>query len=91
MMKHEFEKLTGQTVTDDEYNLIEDVYMNHPSIDHKTQIADIFIAGGMRVILDMKVTADIAQEIEKRIERHLKDVDNLSAELQRLRTGGRTE
>lgn len=41
MMKDEFEKLIGKTVSDCDYSIIEKVYTWHPSIHMKKDIARI--------------------------------------------------
>jgi len=56
MMKNEFEKLIGKTVSDEEYGTIEYVYTYHPAISEtegKAQIARLYTDYGMTVIEDM--------------------------------------
>jgi len=56
MMKHEFETLIGQTVSPNDYYLIETVYRDHESITDfvgKKQIADIYKKGGINAIWKM--------------------------------------
>lgn len=56
MMKNEFEKLIGKTVSDEEYGTIEYVYAYHPAISEtegKAQIARLYTDYGMTVIEDM--------------------------------------
>ena len=58
----------------DEMNLIEYVYMYHPSIsnvDGKDQIAYLYVHFGMRLIRDMRNTAHAMEDYEIR-ERKLK-------------------
>ena len=53
MMKHEFEALTKRTFTEDEYFVIELVYMHHPAVGAKSQLAELFQAGGMNAMREM--------------------------------------
>ena len=56
MMKEEFEKIVGETVSNEDYNVIEKVYIWHPSISEvsgKDQISSIYRQFGMPVIHDM--------------------------------------
>lgn len=56
MMQHEFESRILGTVSPDDWEVIEHVYMWHPSIDDvkgKDQIAQLYLLGGMGLIQDM--------------------------------------
>lgn len=56
--------------TDKQYADIEYVYTWHPSIDEvegKDQIAKLWDIGGIRIIMDMKPTAEKAQALEHKI------------------------
>lgn len=64
MMKEEFEKLTTRPFTASEYKEIEYVYNYHPSIGNKAQIASLYNEFGMRIIRDMRPTAEKAEEYE---------------------------
>ena len=66
MLKSEFETLIGKEVTDEEYEFVNYVYMNHPAISDKHQICDIYNAGGLRVIADMCRTANEARAIDRK-------------------------
>lgn len=64
-MKHEFEEKLGSQVTEEKYKDIEFVYTFHPSISNtegKTQIAQLYKLGGIRLIRDMIPTARKAAE-----------------------------
>lgn len=58
MMKEEFEKLATRPFTASEYKEIEYVYNYHPSIENKAQIASLYDEFGMRIIRDMRPTAE---------------------------------
>lgn len=71
MMHNEFEKLSGKSVTPDEYNLIEFIYQWHPSISDnngKEQIISLYSIGGLRLIRDMKPVAELNHQIQKEID-----------------------
>lgn len=56
MMKQEFEQRIGAEVTQEQYRMIEHVYMWHPSIPNvggKDVIAQLWKIGGMALIEDM--------------------------------------
>lgn len=80
MMKDEFEKLIGKTVSDDDYDIIENVYTWHPNIGNangKQQIASIYQQFGMPIIISMNEAAEFAKELngEKlKLEAELKKI-----------------
>lgn len=57
MMKHEFENLIcdekGDVITNQDYEIIETVYMNYPNIKDKEDIANLYKKFGMTLIKDM--------------------------------------
>ena len=80
MMREEFEKLIGKTVSDDDYDIIENVYTWHPSIGNvngKQQIASIYQQFGMPIIISMNEAAEFAKKLngEKlKLEAQLRDI-----------------
>jgi len=98
MMKEEFEKLIGKTVSDSVYETIEFVYTWHPAISDvngKRQIADLYLKHGMSLIRNMYEPASIMQLIlgeeaklnrrrEKLRERRIR-VENGNLEYERCR------
>lgn len=90
MMKHEFEKRIGKTVSESDYRIIETVYTFHPAIDNvtgKDQIAEIYKICGMRVIRDMLPTAERAQEIESKMADMRMQLCECEREYQALKDG----
>ena len=84
---YEAEQICGSTgikfnaPTMEQMQLIEYVYMYHPSIsnvDGKSQIAYLYVVFGMRLIMDMRNTAHVMEDYEVK-ERKLK------AELSKLK------
>lgn len=68
MMKHEFEKLAEVTVTAEEYEKIEVVYMHYPGIEDKREFTDLYKIGGMLLINDMLKRAEAIKDLtEKRL------------------------
>ena len=70
MMKHEFEDLIGQPVSDKEYGTIEYVYTWYPAIseiDGKAQIARLYTNFGMPIIEDMVERAGKMEKLENEL------------------------
>lgn len=56
MMKEEFEKFVGETVSTEDYNVIETVYIWHPSISEvsgKDQISSIYRQFGIQNMVQL--------------------------------------
>ena len=74
-----------KNINQEDYNVIEEVYVNHPSISNKAEIAAIYnLPGGMRIIRDMLPTANKAREInDKRmsLRGQLRELDRWYTEL----------
>ena len=80
MMKEEFEKFVGETVSTEDYNVIETVYIWHPSISEvsgKDQISSIYRQFGMPVIHDMLETAMYAKELDSQRRQLMRRVDEI--------------
>ena len=92
MTKQEFEvRLTGEkTVTNEQYKVIEYVYMYHPAIDAvrgKDQIAILYDMFGMTVIKDMYPRAVEAEKVEKALGAARSKVIDLTRRLNWLKAG----
>ena len=62
MMKNEFENLIHGSVTDEEYELIETVYMWHPAIRNtsgKEEVAELYKSFGIVIFYDMYASDDL--------------------------------
>ena len=69
MLKEELEARTGE-VSQEVYDLINFVYMYHPSIDYfngKQQVATLYNTFGITIFRDMYARAARVQDLEKRI------------------------
>ena len=87
MTKEEFEQRIGEEVTPDQYEKIEEVYMWHPTIADKDDIATIYKVGGMRVILDMLPTAQKAETINRKQAELRAELERLNREYKALEKG----
>lgn len=90
MMKNEFEDLIHGSVTDEEYELIETVYMWHPAIRNtsgKEEVAELYKSFGIVIFYDMYPRAQKAKEIEEHIRLIDKTRAELVDELKRLKKG----
>lgn len=94
MIKCEFEEKLGSQVTEKEYKDIEFVYTFHPSISNtegKTQIAQLYKLGGIRLIRDMIPTAKKAQILEEKIITANTDLMKLKHQFEMLANGEESE
>lgn len=94
MMKEEFEKIVGETVSNEDYNVIETVYIWHPSISEvsgKNQISSIYRQFGMPVIHDMLETAMYAKELDAQRRQLMRRVDEIDQRFCKLQNGDLTE
>jgi len=86
----EFNNLSTKKCTNTQYACIEKVYVFHPCISEtqgKKQIAELYDKFGMRLILDMLPTAEKAAELEKEILQKQNELNELAAEMKRLKDG----
>lgn len=88
MMKTEFEDLIHGSVTDEEYELIETVYMWHPAIrttSGKEEVAELYLSFGMVIFKDMYARAMKLKEIDEEIRSLNRAKDSLIAKRERLK------
>ena len=77
MQKQEFEERIERTVTDEQYKVIEEVYMWHPSIRNtsgKDEVAELYKSFGMTIFHDMLPRAKKAHELDELL---MDDLDDL--------------
>lgn len=91
MMKQEFIQLLNektndsrQDFPDDQYQVIEKVYMFHPSIKDKQAIVDLYWQFGISVIKDMLPRAEALEELEKEIHKHQMAIEELARKVKDL-------
>ena len=73
MQKQEFEERIERTVTDEQYKVIEEVYMWHPSIRNtsgKDEVAELYKSFGMTIFHDMLPRAKKAHELDELLWNH---------------------
>ena len=66
MQKQEFEERIERTVTDEQYKVIEEVYMWHPSIRNtsgKDEVAELYKSFGMTIFHDVLPRAKKAMSL----------------------------
>lgn len=88
MMKNEFEEMIGGSVTDEEYQLIEEVYMWHPAIrtaSGKEEVAELYKSFGLIIFKDMYTRAMKVKDIEEEIRSLDRAKNSLVEELERLK------
>lgn len=94
MMKDEFEKLIGKTVSDCDYSIIEKVYTWHPAIDEakgKDQIATLHETGGMPLIKSMLEAANIMKNLEKERQEAMRRLEKINSRIKVVTGGNLTE
>lgn len=94
MTKSEFEYLIHGSVTDEEYELIETVYMWHPAIRNtsgKEEVAaELYKSFGIVIFYDMYPRAKKAKEIEvniRMLDKTRAELVDMVDELKRLKMG----
>ena len=91
MMKYEFEERLGYEVTDEEYKVIEYVYMWHPVFDGcahpKDKIVNLYDDFGMSVIMGMRELAEAYEELDTMERQTLAELDRIRARQTRVATG----
>lgn len=97
MMKNEFENLIHGSVTDEEYELIETVYMWHPAIRNTSNTsgkeevaAELYKNFGIVIFYDMYPRAKKAKEIEvniRMLDKTRAELVDMVDKLERLKMG----
>lgn len=88
MTKSEFEEMIGGSVMDEEYQLIEEVYMWHPAIRNtsgKEEVAELYKSFGIIIFKDMYPRAMKLKEIDEEIRSLNRAKDRLIAKRERLK------
>lgn len=89
MMIYEFRELLpeGVKVTDEDYYMIEDVYMYYPAKIEKKDIADLYAKYGMTLIKDMLKRAKIVKAMEEERTHLMEKVNSLKKSIEFLEQG----
>lgn len=90
MIRNEFEKLVGKSIDPDIYdNVIEVVYVYHPAIQDKKDIANLYkLPNGILIIEDMLERAKACRTAENALHEARGKVNILANELSELKTPG---
>ena len=84
MQKQEFEERIERTVTDEQYKVIEEVYMWHPSIRNtsgKDEVAELYKSFGMTIFHDMLPRAKKAHELDELLRNAQREVQRIQEEM----------
>lgn len=84
MQKQEFEERIERTVTDEQYKVIEEVYMWHPSIRNtsgKDEVAELYKSFGMTIFHDMLPRAKKAHELDEILRNAQREVQRIQEEI----------
>lgn len=87
MQKQEFEERIERTVTDEQYKVIEEVYMWHPSIRNtsgKDEVAELYKSFGMTIFHDMLPRAKKAHELDELLRKAQREVQRTQEEIEEL-------
>lgn len=87
MLKTEFQALIDDEITDEDYLIIERVYMNYPGICHtngKDQVADLYRLFGIKIFLDMLPRAERILHIRDEIRELRYEVLDKEKELEKM-------
>ena len=89
MMIYEFRELLpeGVKVTDEDYYMIEDVYMYYPAKIEKKDIANLYVKYGMTLIKDMLKRAKIVKAMEEECTHLMGKVNSLQNSIKFLEQG----
>ena len=90
MMKSEFVQLVEQNVSEEDFQLIQHVYLYHPCIDDvkgKRQVADLYLMFGMSIFKEMDGTAGVMMELEQRVNKAKAEYQRTLAEVNSFRNG----
>lgn len=87
MEKREFEEMTGTPVSDEDYRVIEMVYMWHPVIKNtsgKDEVAELYKSFGMAIFYDMYPRAERAFELDKLLRKQEQETARIRREIEKL-------
>lgn len=93
MQKQEFEERIERTVTDEQYKVIEEVYMWHPSIRNtsgKDEVAELYKSFGMTIFHDMLPRAKKAHELDELLRNAQREVQRIQEEIHKILVGERS-
>lgn len=78
MLKEELEAMIGHSVTVEQYDLVNHVYMYHPASILKEHISVLWKMGGLKIFEDLTPIADKMKELKKQelfIKTQLREIE----------------
>lgn len=90
MMKEEFESLIGSGISEEDYAVVERVYMFHPAIsetDGKEEVSELYKKFGMAIFMDMLQRAEMAESLIWKIRQNRKRIAELEKQFNELKYG----
>jgi len=92
MMRHEFERLVGEQISDDDWELVDLVYNLHPRDFTKEEIATLWKIGGREALEGLRPVAEKVRDYENRLYRLEYEIKKINKELSKIREAyGRTK
>ena len=90
MMKEEFESLIGNSISAEDYAVVERVYMFHPAISEtagKEEVSELYKKFGMAIFMDMLQRAEMAESLIWKIKQNRKRIAELEKQFNELKYG----
>lgn len=90
MMKEEFESLIGNSISAEDYAVVERVYMFHPAISEtagKEEVSELYKKFGMAIFMDMLQRAEMAESLIWKIRQNRKRIAELEKQFNELKYG----
>lgn len=94
MSKEEFRDMVGLEVSEEDYAIIEKVYLFHPAVNEvsgKEEVAELYKSYGMVVFYDMLPRAERNRELERQLRQAQAEADRIKQEMEELHQGVRVE
>ena len=94
MSKEEFRDIVGLEVSEEDYAIIEKVYLFHPAVNEvsgKEEVAELYKSYGMVVFYDMLPRAERNRELERQLRQAQAEADRIKQEMEELHQGVRVE
>lgn len=94
MCKEEFQNLIGMEVSDEDYAIIEKVFLFHPAVSEvsgKEEVAELYKSFGLVVFCDMFPRAERNRELERQLRQAQAEVERIKQAMEELHRGIRVE
>ena len=90
MQKQELEKMLDAALSEEEYKVIETVYMHYPHISNvwgKVQVSDLYRTFGMAIFYDMHQRAALIRAKRKQLASLEEDISQVNRDIDEFRRG----